>query len=203
MADQTKKTKAFEEILNSEGNMKLKQIIKEEHDITCTYENWEVLEEYDSVSTLKAVLMDNTATNTGYKSGLVVNLEKLLGRKLQTIGCLLHWNELPMRAVFKSIYGESTGLTTFSGTIGKLCAIDQHDKPLVKCKPIETCMIELPPEVVQDLSTDQRMVYEYTLGIREGKINPVYVSRKCGPLNHLPSGWSWYIQNPPNLVWSL
>ena len=142
--------------------MKLKQIIKEEHDITCTYENCEdngvylthktissagstgelqhkklLSEEYDSVSTLKAVLMDNTATNTGYKSGLVVNLEKLLGRKLQTIGCLLHWNELPMRAVFKSIDGESTGPTTFSGTIGKLCAIDQHDKPLVKFKPIE------------------------------------------------------------------
>ncbi len=206
-----KKTKTFEENINHEGIMKQKQITKDEHHITFTYENCEdngvylthrtipsegstgelqahetykVLEEYDSLSTLKAVLLDNTATNTGYKSGLVVKLEQILERKLHTVGCMLHWNELPMRAVFKSIDGESTGPTTFSGTIGKQAVIDQHDKPQVKFEPIITCMIELPPDVVQDLSTDQRMLYEYTLGISEGKIDPVWASRKCGPLNH-------------------
>ena len=61
-----------------------------------------MFEEYDSLSTLKAVLLNNTATNTGYKSGLVVSLEKHLERKLHTVGCLLHWNGLPMRAVLKS-----------------------------------------------------------------------------------------------------
>ncbi len=206
-----KKTKTFVETINSEGNVKLKQVTKDEHHITYTYENCEdtgvylthrtlpsegatgqlqadetykVLEEYDSLSSLKAVLLDNTATNTGHKNGLVVHLEKKLERKLQTVGCLLHWNELPMRAVFKYLDGETTGPTTFSGTIGKQAAIDQHQNPQVKFESIETCMIELPPDVVKDLSTDQRMLYQYTLGISEGKIDPVWASRKCGPLNH-------------------
>lgn len=44
-----------------------------------------VWEEYNSVDTPKAVLLDNTHTNTGCKAGLVTVLEKQIKRKLHTL----------------------------------------------------------------------------------------------------------------------
>ena len=52
----------------------------------------EVLEEYNSKNTILAVLLDNTAVNTGFKGGIVAWLEKSLERKLHLIGCTLHQN---------------------------------------------------------------------------------------------------------------
>ena len=65
----------------------------------------EVHEEYDSLNTLKAVFVDNIATNTCYKTGMVAVLKKKLGRKLHTVGCNLHQNERPFRYFFKKIDG--------------------------------------------------------------------------------------------------
>ena len=57
---------------------------------------YSVLEEYDSVESLQAVICDNTNVNTGFKTGAVTVLEKMLDRKIHKIGCLVHWNELPL-----------------------------------------------------------------------------------------------------------
>ena len=100
-----KHTKSYDEIQDIQGNTKLKQVTKDEHHLTFTFEDgktsgeylthktlpkdgatgevlakqvFNVLEEYNSVTTLKAILIDNTSSNTGYKSGLVVCLEKIL-----------------------------------------------------------------------------------------------------------------------------
>ena len=71
---------------------------------------------------IKALLVDNTSTNPGWKEGLVVKLKELLNRKLQTVGCALHQFELQLKAVFKKLNGESAGPRTFSGKIVKNCA---------------------------------------------------------------------------------
>ena len=88
--------------------------------------SFDIICEYESESSVSAILVDNTAANTGYLNGLVVNLEKLLGKNLHTIGCSLHQNELPLRAVFKALDRVSTGPTSFSGPLGKLCNEDIH-----------------------------------------------------------------------------
>ena len=64
---------------------------------------YEVFEEYDSLNTLKAVLVDNTATNTGHKTGMVAILGKKLGRKLHTVGCNLQQNDLPFYLCFQKL----------------------------------------------------------------------------------------------------
>ena len=64
---------------------------------------YEVLEEYDSLNTLKAVLIEITATNMGHKTGMVAVLEKKLEQKLHTVGCNLHQIELPFRSSFKKL----------------------------------------------------------------------------------------------------
>ena len=65
----------------------------------------DVLEKFKSLSTIKAVLVDNTNANTGCEGGLVTHLEKKRKRNLHSIGCSLHQNELPFRALFKHLDG--------------------------------------------------------------------------------------------------
>ncbi len=204
-------TKTFKEIKNPDGSICLKPCIIAEHHLTFTSEcgsksgeylthetipnigatglvmaqaAHKVLAEYESVDSIKALLLDNTAANVGHLNGLVVSLENIIGRPLQLIGCSLHQNELPWKAVFRKIDGATTGPRTFDGKIGILCQEDMEDKPQIKFKPIGSSLVELPSEILNDLSHDQRLLYEYTSGIQNGSVNSVYASRKVGPVNH-------------------
>src|SRR5678815_5655883 len=64
-------------------------------------ETLDVLQEYDSIDSILAILLGNTEINTGHRSGLVVKLEELLGRKQHIIRCALHKKELPISAIFR------------------------------------------------------------------------------------------------------
>ena len=131
--------------------------------------------------TIKAVLVDNTNANTGCEGGFVTLLEK---KNLHTIGCSLHQNELPFRALFKHLDGTTKSHTTFNGLLGKLCANDCHNLP-----PKSFSAVENPLEFhfgikdMDSLSSDQRLLYEYTVGISRGKVDPRFASWKIGPLN--------------------
>ena len=83
-----------------------------------------VLEDFNSLATLKAVLLDNTNTNTGCEAGLMTLLEKKIQRNLHTIGSSLPQNELPFRALFRYVDGTTRSPTTFTGSLGKLCEND-------------------------------------------------------------------------------
>ena len=148
-------------------------------------EVFSVLEEYDSVDTLKAVLLDNTHTNTGCEAGLVSVLEKQLKRKLHIIGCSLHQNELPFRAVFKHIDGSTISPTSFIGPIGRLYTNEYHNLPQIKFDPIVSPLESQYSSIkkTDDLSSDQILLLEYAVGISRGKVNPRYAAWKIGPLN--------------------
>ncbi|KAK6178315.1 hypothetical protein SNE40_013114 [Patella caerulea] len=145
-----------------------------------------VLEEFDSVDTLKAVLVDNTSTNTGWENGLVTCLENKIGRKLHTIGCSLHQNELPFRAVFKHLDGSTKSPAAFSGPLGKLCGEDYHHLPQVDFDKLSGPLdnMDISKETLNDLSSDQRLLLEYVWGISKGEVNPKHAAWKIGPLNH-------------------
>lgn len=142
----------------------------------------DVLEEFKSLSTIKAVLVDNTNANTGCERGLVTLLEKIFFLNLHTIGCSLHQNELPFRALFKHLDGTTKSPTTFSGPLGKLCANDCHNLPQIAFSAVGN-PLECEFEDKDSLSSDQRLLYEYTVGISRGKVDPRFVSWKIGPLN--------------------
>ncbi|HKU33678.1 MAG TPA: hypothetical protein VJR22_07525 [Candidatus Nitrosotalea sp.] len=149
-------------------------------------ETLSVLEEYDSIHSILAVLVDNTASNIGDKKGLVVTLEAMLGRNLHTVGCTLHQNELPLRALFKKLDGETTGPKSFSGSIGKCCSEEMHFQPQVQFQVVETPLTDgfIPDSVRDDLSNDQRLLYEYCKGIGSGRVDDRWAVRKIGPLCH-------------------
>ena len=95
----------------------------------------DVLEKFKSLSTIKAVLVDNTNTNTGCEGGLVTLLEKIIN--LHTIGCSLHQNQVPSRALFKYLDGTTKSPATFNGPLGKLCANDCHNLPQKSFSAVE------------------------------------------------------------------
>ena len=73
----------------------------------------------------------------------MTSFEKRIGRKLHTIGCSLHQNELPFRAVFKHLDGSTRSPTAFSGPLGKLCEDDHQDLPQVEFGKLITALEEM------------------------------------------------------------
>lgn len=71
------------------------------------------------LSKLLAVGSDGTAVNTGPHGGIIRLLELEINRPVQWIICLLHFNELPLRAYFKFLDGETSGPKNYIGPIGK------------------------------------------------------------------------------------
>ena len=208
-----KDTLCFKELSDKGGNMKLRQESREEHHLTFTNESGtnkgtylthrvipirgatgqrmaqeveSVLQEYSSSHSLKAILVDNTSVNTGGEAGLVACLEEKLQRKIHTIGCSLHQNELPFRAVFKFLDGGTKTPSTFSGPLGKLCAGNHHSLPQVAFAPMKGSLdnITFADEVVSDLSRDQRLLYEYVKVISSGAASERFATHKIGPLSH-------------------
>ena len=141
----------------------------------------DVLEKFKSLSTIKTVLVDNTNANTGCEGGLVTLLEK---KNLHTIVCSLHQNELPFRPLFKHLDGTTKSPTTFNGPLGKLCANDCHNLPPKSFSAVENSLeFHFRMKDMDSLISDQRLLYEYTVGISRGKVDPRFASWKIGPLN--------------------
>jgi hypothetical protein len=71
-------------------------------------------------SYFQAVILDNTATNTGHSNGLCACLEQKLGRKVHIVRCMLHLNELPLRQLMKPLDGEIISWNKLAGPIRQL-----------------------------------------------------------------------------------
>ena len=127
--------------------------------------------------TIKAVLVDNTNANTGCEGGLVTLLEK---KNLYTIGCSLHQNELPFRALFKHLDGTTKSHTTFNGQLGKLCANGCHNLPpkffqllRISWSFILEWKIWIASVVTKEYSMNIQLVFlevRWTLDLHRGKL---------------------------------
>jgi len=140
-----------------------------------------VLKSFKSEQTVKAVVCDNTPVNTGHAGGVVVLLEKLLGRKLHKIGCLLHFNELPLRQVIKQLDGPTAAGDRWTGPVGKHLHEDVYLETPVKFKAIASSLQRPREDILSDLSTDQRLLLEYVLAIHNGTIPNRFVYHRPGP----------------------
>ena len=117
---------------------------------------------------------DTENTNTGQWKGIIVFLEFLIGRKLERSPCCLHLNELHYRAVFTALDGKSSSGGTWTGPAGKLI-------PKLKKKQLEFnddfeaipgtedgALVELPEDVLNDLSSDQKLLYKLVKMVKSG-----------------------------------
>lgn len=138
-------------------------------------------EEY-SLEHLVAVGCDGTVVNTGWQNGVIALWEKRLHRPLQLLVCLLHFNELPLRALFKAIgQGKQTGPTTWSGPIGSI------GYPYLQVKNFTPIAFgNMPSNInsyVINLSTDQKRLYQWAKAISTGVVGQHLKDDAIGPLN--------------------
>ena len=88
----------------------------------------------------------------------------------KTIVCAFHSNELPLRLNIAHLDGGTNTPQTFFGEIGKAAA-QGHHKPIAKFEPALTTLVIPEESVINDLSSDQRLLLEYVCGISSGKHN--------------------------------
>lgn len=129
---------------------------------------------------LVAIGCDGTATNTGWKNGVIRNLELKLGRPLQWFICLLHFNELPFRHLFESVDGDTTGPTSFSGQIGKKLT-DCEKLPVANFETINSEEINVTKT---DLGKDQQYLLNIYRTVKTGECAPDLAVKDPGPLSN-------------------
>ena len=127
---------------------------------------------------------DSTAANTGVDKGAFACIEEKLDRRLLRVVCTLHLNELPLRHVFCDIDGPTNSDHTFKGPIGKLLPdveeLDWNERfDKVTAGP---GLPELSKAVVDDLSTDQHILWLLFQSLRSGTIRAELYSLTPGPI---------------------
>jgi len=134
-----------------------------------------------NLDNLTVIGCDGTAVNTGHKGGIIRLLEMHLNRPLQWFVCLLHGNELPLRHLFEHLDGSTTGPRSFSGPVGTQLQYCET-MPKVEFVPIESNLPVLPDSVVQDLSTDQKYLYDICQTLNSGNCDEALLHRNPGKL---------------------
>jgi hypothetical protein len=133
-----------------------------------------------SMNSLVAIGCDGTNVNTGMKNGVIKRIEDTLGRPLHWFICMLHANELPLRHLFNSLDGKTSGPRSFTGPIGKELQKCEA-KVIVSFTPIEVPVISIEKT---DLSTDQKYMHEMYDAISRGLLSDDLAKRSPGCLNH-------------------
>lgn len=126
---------------------------------------------------------DGTATNTGWKGGVIKYLEYYLERPLQWCVCMLHANELPLRHLFMNLDGCTTGPREYSGPIGKQLS-GCENKSTVNFCAVAGNLSEFPKNVVDKLSTDQKYLYELCQVVSTGFCTLELANRQPGKMVH-------------------
>lgn len=133
------------------------------------------------MSAVEAIGCDGTATNTGWRNGVVHNIELKCRRPLQWFICLLHFNELPYRHLFEHLDGTTTGPASFSGPIGK--RLPGCEKlPVVDFEPIQ--LEEVIDITESNLSKDQQYLLDIVRAVNTGICNPDLAAKDPGPISH-------------------
>ena len=102
---------------------------------------------------------------------------------MHTIGCNLHWVELPFKHISKSTIGVSPTPGIYKGPLADQLTGDIHLQSVTHFTAIKTSnKLELSEEFIEDLSNDQRLLYECYKAVTTGKISEEWLGRRIGPM---------------------
>ena len=93
---------------------------------------------------------------------------------------MLHLNQLPYRHIFVHLDGATYGPQSFSGEIGKKLR-KVNDRDIVEFTSID---VKLPNIDLNDLSKDQKYLYQIAQSVKKGVVNNSLQSSEPGILNH-------------------
>lgn len=142
--------------------------------------------ELNALHSVKVLGADGTNVIVGWKKGVMTFVERFRGEEVQRLICLLHGNELTLRAPGKKYLGKTSGPYTFQGPLNEDLQ-DPHltERPIVKFKKIETDGgYECDEAILRDLSTDQKYLLEMCKGVIAGKIDESLAGRQPGKRGH-------------------
>lgn len=133
------------------------------------------------MDSLVAIGCDGTNVNTGTKNGIIKRIEDSIERPLHWFICMLHANELPLRHLFSSLDGKTSGPRCFTGPIGKQLQ-NCETKVVVSFTPIAALLVTTIDK--NDLSTDQKYLHEMHQAVSSGMLSEDLAKRSPGSLNH-------------------
>jgi hypothetical protein len=131
-------------------------------------------------SNLVAIGCDGTAVNTGCKGGVIRLIELKVNKPLHWFVCQLHGNELPLRHLIEKLDGKTSGPRGFTGVIGQQLDNCETLQP-VAFEKIEVDEIAI---VCDDLSTDQKYIFEVHQAISHGTCSQDLARRNPGKMSH-------------------
>lgn len=123
---------------------------------------------------------DGTPVNTGPKGGVIRLLELKLNKPLHWFVCQLHANELPLWHLIEKLDGKTRGPRGFVGEIGK--RLEGCEK--LRVVRFEGIPSDLPPVNWEDLSTDQKYLYDIHQSVSKGKCSADLALRNPRKLAH-------------------
>lgn len=129
-----------------------------------------------------AIGCDGTVTNTGHTGGIIRLIEERLNRPLQWLICELHLNELPFKALFAALDGDTSSPSEFKGPIGKTLSESLNLQP-VEFVPISTKVPDFEGDI-KTLSTDQLYLYEMCKAISSGNCSISLSKRNPGAISN-------------------
>lgn len=140
-----------------------------------------VAEKEIPVDEIDAMGCDGTVTNTGCRAGVIRLLELEWEKIMQWIICMLHLNELPLRALIEKLDGPYKSKDMLSGPIGKMLK-DVESLPIVEFEQINFHCEPIDRETIS-FSTDQQYLIDICTAISVGCVTPHLANRAIGPLN--------------------
>lgn len=132
---------------------------------------------------VRAIGCDGTVVNTGAKGGAIRQLEIKLGKPLQWFVCQLHANELPLRHLMQQMDGKTIGPRGYTGEIGKQLE-KCETRPVTTFTPIDTEMPSIDCEILNDLSNDQKYLYNIAKAVSTGYVSDNLATLQPGKTSH-------------------
>ena len=145
---------------------------------------YKTLKSIGAEKTVKVAGNDGCLTNNGWDKGACACFERFTGKPLQRFSCMLHANELPLKAALVLHMGKTTGPSTHQGPISKAIHDPQlNERPIVNFQKIDCPDFPvLSEEVHKDLSTEQLYLYDISHGLISGEIDNSLASKSPGTI---------------------
>ena len=99
---------------------------------------------------------------------------------------MLHTNELPLRHLITSIDGPTSSDTGFAGPVCSLLASvnDMQYNEDFKRLPGGEDLLEIPENILVNMSSDQQVSYKLVQAVKEGVLPPDLQEIRCGKISH-------------------
>ena len=83
--------------------------------------------------------------------------------------CLLHCNELPLRALITKLDGDTSGPRGFKGLIGQQLSVDHKILKIADYSPLDAQPITFLDTTSKEMSTDQKYLLIASIAVIFGK----------------------------------